>query len=270
MAKNLQAKQEKPVVAEPRSIRGTRKTRFLRAEGKTPGIIYGLGKDPLTVSLSTAETTSVLKSGTHIIEVSLDGKAEKLLIQDVQYDYLQKDLEHIDLLRIDPNKKVRVKVALEFRGTPKGTKEGGILEMQTTEVELEVLALAIPDTIRVNVDHLEMHDIIHAKEIEMPAGVKLIDYADKIICQVRTVKEEVAAVAVEAGPTEPEVIGKKKEEEGAEGAAAPDAKAAAKKHGIKLRQSFLRVGRQARRDVSRLIHGRGHKQAMRWVRKLRT
>ena len=46
--------------------------------------------------------------------------------------------------------------------------------------------------------------------------------------------------------------------------------ALAKKHDIKLRQSFLRVGRQAKRDVSRLIHGRGHKQAMRWVRKLRT
>jgi IS5 family transposase len=46
--------------------------------------------------------------------------------------------------------------------------------------------------------------------------------------------------------------------------------ALAKKHGLVLRQSFLRVGRQAKRDVSRLIHGRGHKQAMRWVRKLRT
>lgn len=44
----------------------------------------------------------------------------------------------------------------------------------------------------------------------------------------------------------------------------------AKKHGIPLRQSFLRVGRRAKRDVSRLIHGRGHKQAMRWVRKMRT
>ncbi len=44
----------------------------------------------------------------------------------------------------------------------------------------------------------------------------------------------------------------------------------ARRHNIKLRQSFLRVGRRARRDVSRLIHGRGHKQAMRWVRKLRT
>jgi large subunit ribosomal protein L25 len=174
------------------------------------------------------ETVAVLQSGSHIIDVTLNGKAEKLLIQDVQYDYLQANLEHIDLLRIDPKQKVRVKVALEFRGTPKGSKEGGILETQTTVVEIEVSPLQIPDNIRLNVDHLELHDIIHAKDITMPEGAKLMDYPEKIICQVRTVKEEVVAVAVEAGPTEPEVIGKKKEEEeGAEGAAAAgDAKAA--------------------------------------------
>jgi large subunit ribosomal protein L25 len=231
MAKTAHAKQEKPVVAESREGTGSRKTRFLRAEGKTPGIIYGMGKEPVLIALSTPETTSVLKSGTHIIEISLNGKAEKLLIQDVQYDYLQKELEHIDLLRIDPNKKVHVKVALEFRGTPKGAKEGGILEIQNSTIEIEVSPMHIPDSIRVNVDHLELHNIIHAREIALPSDVKLLDYAEKIICQVRTVKEEVAAVAVEAGPAEPEVIGKKKEEEGAEGAdaakaPAPGAKAA--------------------------------------------
>jgi large subunit ribosomal protein L25 len=228
MAKSLHAKQTVPVVAVVRTERGTRKTRFLRAEGKTPGVIYGLGKENIAVELPTVETVSVLKSGAHIIDVSLNGKAEKLLIQDVQYDYLQANLEHIDLLRIDPKQKVRVKVSLEFRGIPKGAKEGGILETQTTVVEIEVSPLQIPDNIRVNVDHLELHAIIHAKDVTMPEGAKLMDYPEKIICQVRTVKEEVVAVAVEAGPTEPEVIGKKKEEEeGAEGAAAAgDAKAA--------------------------------------------
>ena len=208
MAKQLHAKQEIPVVAEIRASRGSRQTQFLRAEGKTPGIIYGLGKDPIAVSLPTVETLAVLQSGSHIMDVALDGKAEKLLIQDVQYDYLQAGLEHIDLLRIDPKRKVRVKVALEFRGTPKGSKEGGILETQTTVVEIEVSPLQIPDNIRVTVDHLELHDIIHAKDITMPEGAKLMDYPEKIICQVRTVKEEVVAVAVEAGPAEPEVIGK--------------------------------------------------------------
>ena len=214
--------------AEARATIGTRKTRFLRADGKIPAIIYGLGKDAVKISLPHPEALAVLRSGSHIMDVSLEGKAEKFLIQDVQYDYLQKEVEHIDLLRIDPKKKVRVKVALEFRGTPKGTKEGGILETQNTEIEVEVSPLEIPDSIRVSVEHLEMHQILHAKEVTLPAGAKLVDYAEKIICQVRTVKEEVAAVVAEAGPAEPEVIGKKKEEEGEEGAApAAGAKAAA-------------------------------------------
>ena len=215
----------KTVAAELRTSRGSRKSQFLRAAGKTPAIIYGLAKDPVAIALPTAEAVAVLRSGTHIMEVALpNAKPEKMLIQDVQYDYLQKDVEHIDLLRIDPNQRVKVKVALEFRGTPKGAKEGGLLETQTSTIELEVLALAIPDSIRVNVEHLEMHQIIHAKDVVLPEGAKLVDFPEKIICQVRTVKEEVAAV--EGAPTaaEPEVIGKKKEEEGAEGAAAAPAK----------------------------------------------
>lgn len=222
-------KQEKPIAAEARTDTGSRKSRLLRAQGKLPGIIYGMGKEPVLIALPAPEVVSVLQSGSHIMDITLGGKAEKMLIQDVQYDYLQSHVEHVDLMRIDPNRTVRVKVALEFRGTPKGSKEGGILETQTTDIEVEVSPLKIPDSIRVNIEHLELHQILHAREITMPEGAKLVDYAEKIICQVRTVKEEVAAVAVEAGPSEPEVIGKKKEEEGAEGAAAgAEAKGGAK------------------------------------------
>jgi large subunit ribosomal protein L25 len=227
MAKTATHKQAKPVAIEVRTERGSRKTQFLRASGKMPGVIYGMGKEPVAISVPFVETVNVLQSGSHILEVTLEGKQEKMLIQDVQYDYLQTTPEHIDLLRIDPNQRVTVKVNLEFRGTPKGTKEGGILETQTSEVELEVLALAIPGTIRVNVESLEMHQILHAKDIQLPEGATLVDSPEKIICQVRTVKEEVAAVDAAATTAEPEVIGKKKEDE--EGAAAVgDAKGGAK------------------------------------------
>ena len=223
------AKQTVPVKVEIRKERGSRASQKIRAEGNLPGIIYGLGKDPLSVTLPAAETVAVLLSGAHIIEVALEGKNEKMLIQAVGRDYRDVTVEHIDLLRIDPNQKVKVKVALEFRGVPKGAKEGGILETQYTEIEIEVPALAIPDSIRVNVEALELHGTIHAKEIVIPGNAKLITYPDAIICTVRTVKEEVVAVVAEAGPAEPEVIGKKKEEEGAEGeAAAGDAKGGAK------------------------------------------
>lgn len=228
MAKTIAVHQEKPVVVAIRPERGSRKTQIIRAQGKLPGVIYGLGKETIAITLPGPETVAVLRSGAHILDVTLSGKTEKMLIQAVEYDYLQTSVEHIDLLRIDPNQKVKVKVALEFRGVPKGAKAGGILETQSTDLEVEVLALEIPDSIRVNVEHLELHQILHAKDIVLPAGAKLVEYPEKIICQVRTVKEEVAAVVAEVTTAEPEVIGKKKEEEGAEGAAsAADAKGAA-------------------------------------------
>lgn len=230
MAKNAVYSQKAPIKAEPRTKFGSRATQRIRAENKTPGIIYGLGKDPVAITLNTPETVAVLVSGSHVIDIELDGKVDKLLIQQVGYDYLQTNIEHIDLLRIDPKKKVEVKVNLEFRGLPKGAKEGGILETQLTEIEIECNPLEIPATIRVIVDDLDLHAILHASDIALPAGVKLVTDPKRIVAAVRTVKEEVAAVAVEATSTEPEVIGKKKEEEGAEGAApAKDAKAAPKK-----------------------------------------
>jgi large subunit ribosomal protein L25 len=219
MATATTPKQAHPVKVEIRKERGSRAAQRIRAEGKLPGIVYGLGKEPVSITLPGPETVSVILSGSHILEVTLDGKNEKMLIQGVARDYRDTTVEHLDLLRIDPNQKVKVKVALEFRGTPKGAKEGGVLETIHSDIEIEVPALAIPDMIRVNVEHLELHGVLHAKDIAIPANAKLISAAESIICTVRTVKEEVVAV-VEAGPAEPEVIGKKKEEEGAEGEAA--------------------------------------------------
>ncbi len=225
MAKASVPHQAHPIAAEVRTTRGSRKSQFLRASGKLPGILYGLAKTPVMISLPGVETVSVLRSGSHILEITLDGKTEKTLIQDVQYDFLQTTVEHLDLLRIDPNQRVKVKVSLDFRGVPKGTKEGGIMETQTPELEVEVLALSIPDSIRVNVENLELHQMLHAKDIVLPEGAKLVDHPEKIICQIRTVKEEVAGEGA-AAVAEPEVIGKKKEEEGAEGAAPAGGKAA--------------------------------------------
>lgn len=227
MAKKAVYKQTEPLKLEVRAGRGSRAAQRLRIEGKIPGIVYGLAKEPVAISVSLPETTSLIHSGTHTAKVALDGKVDTVLIQDVQYDYLQAEIEHVDFLRIDPNQRVDVKVALDFRGTPKGAKEGGVLETPLTTLEINVLATAIPDVIRVVVDDLELHASIHAKEVKLPEGVKLVTNPEAIVATVRTVKEEEVAPVTEAAAAEPEVIGKKKEEEGAEGEAAPAAGAKA-------------------------------------------
>ena len=205
---------------------GSKNASVLRRTGKLPGIVYGLGGDSVPITLDAAATEHAVHSGAHLVDVKINGKIEHVLIQEVQYDHLQIIIQHVDFLRIDPNHKVKVKVPLDFRGTPKGTKEGGILEVQISELEVEVLPLAIPDEIRVNVENLELHGILHVKEITVPEGVRVLNSPEQILCQVRTVKEEAPALEAAPGPTEPEVIGKKPAEEGAEGAVDP---AAAKK-----------------------------------------
>jgi len=218
--------QSKPIAAQIRTERGSRKSQELRANHLIPAIVYGHGQEPIAISVPTAQTESILRSGAHVADISIDGKVEKVLIKAVQYDYLGIQIEHLDFLRIDPNQRVTVAVSLNFRGVPKGTKEGGILETQMTEIEVDVLATAIPSEIRVNVEDLALNAILHAKDIQLPKGAKLIDNPEAIVCSVRAIKEEVAEVDAAATSTEPEVIGKKKEEEGAEGAA--DAKGGAK------------------------------------------
>lgn len=220
-----------------RGAPGSKGAEQLRQQGRIPGVIYGLAKENLAIELDAREANRAIHSGAHLVDIQLNGSIEHVLVQDVQYDHLQVAIEHVDFMRIDPNHKVRVKVPLEFRGVPKGAKEGGILEVQIAELELEVLPLEIPDAIRFSVEHLELHGMVHAKDIPLPTAARLINSPEQILCQVRTIKEVEPEVTAEAGPAQPEVIGKKpaEGEEGAAagaaagGKAAPTAKPAAKK-----------------------------------------
>ena len=212
-----------------RSAPGRKGAAHLRENGKIPGVVYGLAKENLPIELGAKEAERAIHSGAHLVDININGAVEHVLIQDVQYDHLQSVIEHVDFMRIDPTHKVRVKVPVEFRGTPKGAKEGGILEVQISELEVEVLPLEIPDKIRFDVEHLEIHGLVHAKEIPLPVGARLLNPADQILCQVRTVKEVTPEATVAAEAAEPEVIGKKPAEEGAAdaavgGKAAPAAK----------------------------------------------
>jgi len=221
MAKSKVAHSTK-IEAQVRETRGSRKSQFLRAEGKIPAVVYGLGKPTANITLSYKQAESVIHSGVKLVDLEVDGKSEKALVQEVQYDHLQDAIEHVDFLRIDPKQRIHTKVPLEFRGTAKGTKEGGILETMFSELEIEVLATELPEVIRINVENLALHDAIHVKDVVLPPSGKAVANPEQIVCQVRTVKEEVA-VAAEPGAAEPEVIGKKPTDEEAAAAAAKPA-----------------------------------------------
>ena len=203
-----------------RSELGSRPNKRLRDAGFIPGVIYGHKEAVIPVTLPKRELVRHLDRGTHVFALALDGKAETVLVKDVQYDHFGVEVLHVDFARVDLNEKVEVTIPIVLRGTPKGEAENGVLQQILADLEVECLVTQIPHEIRVSVADLGIGDSIHIKDIKLPDGVRPLQDEDQIVAQVKeVVEEEVATAAAEAGSAEPEVITKGKEAAAAAGAA---------------------------------------------------
>ena len=212
------AKQSIQITAQPREGLGSRKVKRLRDQGLIPGVVYGHKEAVVPVTLPKKELTGHIDRGAHVFDLSLDGKSEKVLVKDVQYDHLGLEILHIDFARVSLDERVEVTVPLELKGTPKGEAEGGVLQQIVAEIEIECLVTDIPDRITHNVSEMAVDDALHIKDLALPPGAKAMQDPDQIVAMVKVIEEEASAPAAEGETAEPEVIGRKAEDgEGAEG-----------------------------------------------------
>ena len=193
---------------------GTKHTRRLREKGLLPAIIYGHGEDPESVSLSAHDVEVELHHGARVLKLALNGKTGQFLIKDVQYDYLGTTPIHLDLMRVDLDETVTVRVGIELKGTPKGVSEGGVLDQPLADIEVECLVTNIPETLTPMVTHLGVGESLLVRDLDLGVGVKALADPDERVASVTVLAEEVEE---EKAPSEdeaqPEVISKGKKEE---------------------------------------------------------
>jgi large subunit ribosomal protein L25 len=202
--------------AETRTGSGTRDARAVRANGRIPAIIYGHGEDPVAITLDKHDLVVALDHGMRALKLDVGGKQDQCLIKEVQYDHLGIAPIHLDLTRVALDEKVQVQVGVELKGTPKGVADGGALEQNLTEIEVECLLHAIPETITHLVNDLGVDDSLFAKDLPLPEGVVLLTDGDERIATVRVVAEEEPEEEVEEGEeggAEPERIGRVRAED---------------------------------------------------------
>jgi large subunit ribosomal protein L25 len=218
--------------AHPRQAGTKNQARRVRGEGKIPGVLYGAGKDSLSVTVDPRHVLRILHSETGhntIFDLTLNGgERTKAMIVDWQYEPIKGHLLHIDLKRIAMDKVLRVSVPIFLKGEAVGVKsEGGILEHILREVEIECLPGDIPSHIDVDVAHLTFGKVLRVSDLPHSEKLKFLTDANQPVAHVTSVKEEVVAtpeaVAADAAaaPAEPEVIKKGKQETEEEGAEAP-------------------------------------------------
>src|SRR5947209_6035985 len=139
------------LVTHPRDGRGTRAARRLRRQGLVPAVIYGHKEATAAVALSEEEVEKAIRHGVHVLDLQSDGKTQKVLISDVQWDHLGKQLLHVDFTRVAADERVVVTVPVEVRGLAPGIAAGGVLDQPIHSLALECLAVQIPESIRINV-----------------------------------------------------------------------------------------------------------------------
>ncbi len=209
MAKTLTLK------AEIREQTGTKSAAGVRKEGKIPAIVYGHKEEPVAVSLNSHDFTEGLHHGQRLMAVQLGSKKQNVIVKDIQYDYLGKNIIHADLMRVSASELVKVTVPIELKGTAQGTHEGGIVEDRLDHLEIECKATEIPEKIFVRVTDMHVGDNLHAGEVEMPDGVKLLTAPETLVVTCHTVAAAKSTEQLEEeAPTAPEVIGKEAEPEG--------------------------------------------------------
>lgn len=210
------------LTVEKRKAAGSRAAGRLRRAGKLPAVLYGHGQAPVSLSLSFRDVALHLEHGVHIVNLELEKEVQPCQFKDAQYDYLGTKLVHLDLVRVDLTERIKVTVQIEFRGTPKGvTDDGGVLRHEMTELEIECIVSDVPDTVRVDLSHLEMDQVYHVKDIELPEGVNLVGDPQAAVAVVRLpaaapIVEEEPPAEGEPSAAEPEVISKGKAEEESE------------------------------------------------------
>jgi large subunit ribosomal protein L25 len=155
-------------------------SRRLRHAGKLPAIIYGEGKDPVSITLEQKDVQYVLPNEalySQIISLNMDGKKENVLLRDIQYHPFKIDVMHLDFLRFDATHVVNVHVPLHFLGeeeSPAVKTEDGVFNHVLMEVEVECLPKDIPSFIDVDLSGLHVNDVVHLSDLKLPEGVELL------------------------------------------------------------------------------------------------
>jgi len=213
------------IKAEMRKGQGTGASRRLRRADKVPGIVYGGGKDATVVELDHNDLFHKLKlEAFHasILDMSIDGKSEQVLLRDVQMHAWKQNVLHVDFQRVSADKKLHMKVPLHFINAdiaPGVKLSSGIVSHIINELDISCLPKDLPEFIEVDLKDLAAGHSIHISNLKMPAGVESValhrgdDQSVATIIIPRAVAaEEEAAPAVSAADV-PAANQKAKDEE---------------------------------------------------------
>lgn len=171
----------KKIQADIRQETGKGAARRLRNNGQIPGTLYAQESEPISLTVNLHSLMMVIQEGgfyTHKHTLELNGEKVDVLARDMQRDPVSGKVMHIDFMRFDPNKDIRVTVPVHVTGEDDspGLERGGVLQLLRAELELICKASNIPESVEVSVAGKDISDSVHLSEISLPEGSRSAIY----------------------------------------------------------------------------------------------
>lgn len=203
--------------AYARTLQGTGASRRLRTGGKVPGIVFGVGEPAMIELDHNALYFALKKEAFHssILDMELAGGSQKVLLRDFQMHPWKQQVLHVDFQRVDDTTRLRKKVPLHFSGEEQSVAvktDKCLVVHVSTEIEIECLATQLPEFIAVDLEGLVKGQSLHASDLKMPAGIKVVKHGTQnpVIVSATPAKEEVEVAPVAAAPVKGGKDAKKK------------------------------------------------------------
>jgi large subunit ribosomal protein L25 len=195
------------LTATPRDTRGTRAARRSRSADEIPAVVYGLGTEPVPVTVNRRELRRALMTdagANALLDLEVAGDTQLAVVKDVQRHPVRREVTHVDFLRVDADARIDFEVPVHLEGEPLEVNQaGGITEQRLMTVTVSVKPTEIPEFITYDISGMTLDTVVTVGDLTLPEGAEMVTPEDQPVATASLTR---AAVAED-------------EEEGAEGEA---------------------------------------------------
>ena len=209
---------ELKIDVQKREKTGKGANRRARSGGLIPAVVYGGGKDSVSIQIDRKSMLDLMKKAgsenpIYLLKLTESGGERHAMIREMQVDPISRQVLHIDFQRVMMDQKIRVQVPVELVGVAYGVKtQSGVLDFVTRDVQVECLPGDIPKQVELDVTGFHIGQHAEARDLKMPGGVVLLDEPDKVIVSISHARAEETEGGAADRP-EPEVLKKGKTDE---------------------------------------------------------
>ena len=186
---------------EKRDRAGTTSANAVRRSGKIPGVLYGHGTPtPISIGAKALEELLIGPSKSHVLDATIDGKHDSVLLRGVQRDPVTHRPIHADFQRVTKGEAVTASLAIHIVGVSQAIKDGAVMDQVTRAIDVKGPADKLPDNLDLDVSALGVHTHVSAGDLTLPTGFTLVTPADTVIVSIEASRTAAQAEASAPAP----------------------------------------------------------------------